>query len=106
MTDCIHVLVMEDLVAQPLKTLHCAERHASHTFQLVEAYRDFFQDKPFGVNLTILPALIPAVARPKRYSVQPLLVSVPTTWHRTQDYDAYARVLAEEKVGITCSHSD
>lgn len=33
-------------------------------------------DKPFGVNLTILPALIPA------------------------DYDAYARVLAEEKVTL------
>ncbi|CAE7902946.1 unnamed protein product, partial [Symbiodinium microadriaticum] len=31
-------------------------------------------DKPFGVNLTILPALIPA------------------------DYDAFARVVAEEKV--------
>eukprot|EP00437_Effrenium_voratum_P016441 CAMPEP_0181451092 /NCGR_PEP_ID=MMETSP1110-20121109/28511_1 /TAXON_ID=174948 /ORGANISM="Symbiodinium sp., Strain CCMP421" /LENGTH=331 /DNA_ID=CAMNT_0023575329 /DNA_START=42 /DNA_END=1037 /DNA_ORIENTATION=+ len=33
-------------------------------------------DKPFGVNLTILPALIPA------------------------DYDGYARVLAEEKVAL------
>ena len=33
-------------------------------------------DKPFGVNLTILPSLIPA------------------------DYDAYARVIAEERVAL------
>ncbi|CAJ1424058.1 unnamed protein product [Effrenium voratum] len=37
-------------------------------------------DKPFGVNLTILPALIPA------------------------DYDGYARVLAEEKAGLKVLH--
>ena len=57
------------------------------------------QDKPFGVNLTILPALIPADALPKNAREKSMILF---SWHFlwTQDYDAYARVLAEEKVGM------